>query len=224
MKTFSLKSLSPFALVGVLVLVALFALACSNQSTSMPSQPNQGTVMIVDFNINPNSKRALIGSSSHVFVGRIIAQEGDLADSEGRPKVAYSAEVLERIKGELPDQVRLAYITHAQGNVITFDGDPKLLLVNQPYLFIANYKPESDIYELFQGEYGTVEIIDDSHEAGLIAIYSDAYANELRSSDPNYYDEMAKDANSKIDAYPAIYNHLYPAPDQDADVYPDPKQ
>lgn len=190
MKFVSIKSI-PFLVLlslGLLMAVIFYNPRPRTQATST-------NYSSASYALDPSSKPALVGASSHVFVGRVI-QEQPSKRSSSLSTIDFTVEVSEHIKGDLPQQVTVGQFARRDGFILGITEGEELLNVDQSYLFIASYSEEIDVYLLLSGGYGTILINDDSQKAKLIAEYTEAYQNELPfdPGNPEYYRLMVESA------------------------------
>ena len=154
---------------------------------------------------DPTDERKIVGTSSNVFVGRMIAKVGETGGpGSGEPQTQFDVEVLENIKGSLSGTVT---VSQTGGNVeyiadrddpdagvkkgqkirqlVVFEGD-SLLEPGQEVLLATNHDPETNSYEIVSGPYGKT-LINDKQERkelkqerkNLVEKYKKAKENQI---------------------------------------------
>lgn len=137
-----------------------------------------------------NDLRRVVGASTDVFVGRVIAQVGEEGLPTSKPGYSiphtqFSVEVLETIKGDLSGEVVVnqtgGYAMDGAERVLVLeDGDP-LLVPGRMYVLAA--APDTETagrwYDVIAEGHGDVRIEDGRHKAEVIAAFARAHRDEF---------------------------------------------
>lgn len=135
-------------------------------------------------------------------MAKVIKIEGSENESSRRPRTFFLAEVLERIKGNLPQNITLAQFASLQNNVLLIEKCEQFLRSDETYLFITKYDETTKTYSIVSGGYGNIPITSEEQKAQLIALFVQAYHNEL-PFDPNNPQYNGSDESNLI--YPEPY-------------------
>lgn len=148
-----------------------------------------------------SDERVLMGVSSHAFLGRVIEQVGtegipiDNVDEE-IPQTQFAVEVLEVVKGGLPNTVTVnqsSGINKTTGNLELVEGDP-LLKPGEIVFFVTWYDPETGFYDIGGASHGAVRVENAAEQTTVIARFTEAALNEF---DP---DEALRSAAENADS------------------------
>lgn len=140
-----------------------------------------------------STKEKKVGVSDYVFVGRIdkidrteyrngtIKNENDKKKNLTDPNTIYSVEVIENIKGELPESAKIEVVQNGglskNKKSYEFIDDGRLLEENEYYIILASVP--FDEGELFISRGDSYKIIKDySADSNIIKEYKDAYENQ----------------------------------------------
>ncbi len=145
----------------------------------------------VDFVVDVTDDRALVGAADNVFIGRVIAQTGnkantpplDAGDTPGfSPQTQFSVEVLENIKGNLNGTITVSqYGGYEEKDGVTqlvlMKGD-KLLEPGKTYLFAAGFNDIDKWYTIVP-VYGDIPITNQTDYQNKLERFKKAYAHEI---------------------------------------------
>ena len=128
------------------------------------------STLIGEWSFDQTDIRKVVGVSSHIFVGRVVAvvgNEGVPTSGPGNnsiPQTQFSVEVLENVKGELAGTVIVSQAggRNHLGTFVEFEGDT-LLEVDKTYLLATWYESENNWYSIVAQRYGHV-VVDDAEK------------------------------------------------------------
>ena len=148
-------------------------------------------------------QRVLAGFADALFLGEVVKQTGSkgLPTSDPGaeiPQTQFSVKVIERITGDLPDEVVVSQgsaIDQATGDLLLLDGDP-LLVPGEVVLFAVNREPDLGWYAIVAGPYGALRTKDAADADRLVAVFTLAAANPYVPV-PNAETHQAKKAGKR---------------------------
>ena len=137
--------------------------------------------------------RKVVGVSTHIFAGRVVAvvgNEGIPTTGPGNvsiPRTQFSVEVLENIKGELSGTVIVDQIGGAGSDsiIVDLEGD-SLLQVGKTYLLATEYGPDDNWYGIVAQGYGNVLVEDATARTRDVERFRAAIAHQILPSSPEF--------------------------------------
>lgn len=110
--------------------------------------------------------RKLADFADNIFVGEVVARTGQVMDKR-IPETQFSVQVLENIKGSLPDLVTVNQEGgRVWGQPVLIEGD-SLVERGKTYLFVTRHSAVEEWYTLVS-VYGRLEISNDSERLQLV--------------------------------------------------------
>ena len=147
--------------------------------------PSFGTFVSVahpDYLKDMSDPRVLVGSSQDVFIGEVIAKQGQ-ARKRGWVETQYKVKVLEVFKGSLSGDVtvnRHGGYDRWTRTVHLVDGAPNMPEPGKSYLFATRSNSVED-WHTFAPGYGELQVLDNAHADEQRWIFTDAVENEIVS-------------------------------------------
>ena len=137
--------------------------------------------------------RKVVGRSSHIFVGRVVAvagNEGIPTSGPGNvtvPFTQFTVEMLENIKGELTGTVTVNQVGGSTdlGTNVDLESDA-LLEVGRSYLLATGYNPEKGWYRIIAQGYGNVVIDDAEKRSREVERFQSAIEHQILPSSPEF--------------------------------------
>ena len=169
-----LRGIVTLALVGILSLLAWLFLP-----------PSFGTFISVahpDYFKDMSDPRVLVGASQDVFVGEVIAKQGQTG-KYGYVETQYKVKVLEVFKGSLSGDVtanRHGGYDRWTRTVHSMDGAPNMPEPGKSYLFATRSNSVEGWHTVIPG-YGELQVRDNTHADELRRTFTDAVENEIVS-------------------------------------------
>lgn len=170
------------AAVTATVIIVAFGLQTLVQGFQESGTPVPAVVSIEpSYGYDFGDARVLVAFADNVFLGKVIEEVG----RKGRPTSApdieipqtqFAVQVLEVIKGSLPETVIVnqeSGIDKDTGKLYLIDGDP-LLMANETVLFAVAYEPEYDWYTLVAGPFSAIRAKDAAEANLLVARFEQA--------------------------------------------------
>jgi len=122
--------------------------------------------------------RELVGMTHNVFIGKVIAKNGDKRVMNHVPETQFKVLVVTNIKGSLDGEVIVDQVGGVLNNeTILYEGD-KLIEPGKVYLFATRFL-ESENWHTLVPIYGRLEISGDKVQANLIERFQKAYAEQI---------------------------------------------
>ncbi|WP_340819982.1 hypothetical protein [Methanolobus sp. WCC4] len=142
---------------------------------------NQQGIAHIDYVINVSDDRELVGSSSDIFIGKVIEQDG--TSTEPYLQTRFSVEVIETIKGNATGNVIVkqfgGYEYVFVWKYLTLAEDDELLQPGETYLFVTRGDDESGY--TFAPTYGNLLIEDQEDHQQKKLRFQKAFAEEIPS-------------------------------------------
>lgn len=137
--------------------------------------------------------RKVVGVSTHIFVGRVVAvvgNEGIPTSGPGNvsiPRTQFSVEVLENVKGELSGTVTVNQMGGADdgGINVELEGDT-LLEAGKTYLLATWYNSDSGWYSIIAEGYGNVQVKDVAARTREVERFRAAIAHQILPSSSEF--------------------------------------
>lgn len=137
--------------------------------------------------------RKVVGVSTHIFVGRVVAvagNEGIPTSGPGNvtiPRTQFSVSVLENVKGELSGTVTVNQMGGADdgGINVELEGDT-LLEVGKTYLLATWYDSDKSWYSIIAEGYGNVQVEDAAARTREVERFRAAIAHQILPSSPEF--------------------------------------
>ncbi len=189
--------------ITILLLVAIVSVIVILYTVRQANQPITTIYIRGSYVVNPKNTRALVGWASHVFVAKAKRLEGSIDDPSRREQTFFSAEVIDRIKGDLAQEITLSQFALLQNAVLSIAECEQFLQPDETYLFVTRYDETTNTYSIFSGGYGNIQITNEEQKSKLIAQFLEAYHNEL-PFDANNPEHVGSDQ------YAPIYPEPYP--------------
>jgi len=123
--------------------------------------------------------KQLVGWADNVFVGRVAGSAGTIYAASALPWNIYQVKVLENIKGDLPESVRVGQeggFSIEQNAMLLMDND-KLLAPGKEYLFVT--KADSRGWHTLVPGYGDIPIGASRQRRAITDKFKEAYAKEI---------------------------------------------
>lgn len=155
-----------------------------SKDNSEKSIINAHSTSIADF----SDKRILVGSSNNVFIGKVLQQSGT-KNLSVIPETQFSVQVLENIKGSLPEMVTVnqqggLHEKEGTKSLVLLEGD-NLLIPGQTYLFATRYLASENWYTIVPN-FGDILIEGDTAfdfgKEGKLRKNKDALITEFRNA------------------------------------------
>lgn len=161
-----------------------------------PSHPGHARVYNIETfrAFDAGDERQLVGFADNVFVGRVTERVGSEAfvgpvpesrdSAEGppatTPRTQFSVEVLDEIKGTLPDTVTVSQQGGRveQDAVALVEGDP-ILQPGQTVLFATRFDEREGWHQITSAKYGDVRIEGPEERARVVDTFEDAEENQI---------------------------------------------
>ena len=123
------------------------------------------STLIGEWSFDHTDIRKVVGGSSHIFVGRVLAvvgHEGIPTSGPGNvsiPRTQFSVEVLENIKGKLTGTVTVNQMggVNDVGIIVELEGDT-LLEVGRTYLLATWHSSDDGWHSIVAEGYGNVKV------------------------------------------------------------------
>ncbi|MFZ3167918.1 MAG: hypothetical protein WA130_09915 [Candidatus Methanoperedens sp.] len=145
-----------------------------------------------DAAINVTDDRELVGFADNVFIGKVIAQTGNKAntpppeagDTPGfSPQTQFSVEFLGNIKGKLNGIITVSQYggyeeKEGVNRLVNIEGD-KLLEPGKTYLFATRFNEIDGWHTIFVPNYGDLPITDQTDYKNKIERFKKAFAQEI---------------------------------------------
>lgn len=127
--------------------------------------------------IDINNPREVVGFSDNVFLGKVIKQVGTKS-LNAYPETQFEVEVLDNIKGELKDTIKVNQQGGYDGEYLFLMENDKLLVEGQTYLFATRYLKEENWHTVIPVG-GDIPFNSDEEKKELIEKYKKAYKEEI---------------------------------------------
>ena len=173
-KLWMLRGIVTLTSVGVVTLLAWLFLP--------PSFGAFVSVSHLDYFKDMSDPRVLVGSSQDVFIGEVIAKQGQTG-KYGYVETQYKVKILEVFKGSLSRDVtvnRHGGYDRWTRTVQLVDGAPNMPEPGKSYLFATRYNSVEG-WHTFAPGYGELEVRDKTHADELRRIFTNAVENETVS-------------------------------------------
>ena len=136
--------------------------------------------------------RKVVGASTHIFVGRLIAVVGNegVRVPGGRilPRTQFSVEALENIKDELSGTVIVVQNGRlADDGVIVALEEDALLEVGKTYLLATEYLPDDTWYRIVAHGYGNIEVEDAEKRSREVVRFRSAIEHQILPSSREFW-------------------------------------
>lgn len=152
------------AIIGSLIVAILVFEGASNSTSRFDTSQPTGSQGLSGI---PTDRASLVYWSTYIFLARIDSFDGvgTLPDNPGSaPRNYYSATITERIKGDIPDKVRIGQ----EGGDVLFEGDFMLKQGNE-YLIMASNTADIGFYQItVPGGMAQITIADSKQRAALV--------------------------------------------------------
>ena len=137
--------------------------------------------------------RKVVGASTHIFVGRVVAVVGNKGiptsgpGNEFIPRTQFSVEVLENIKGDLSGTVTVNQMggSDVSGTVVVMKGDT-LLEVGETYLLATWHSSDDGWHSIVAEGYGNVKVEDADKRSREVERYRSAIVHQILPSSPEF--------------------------------------
>ena len=162
--------------------------------------------MTSSWSFDQSDIRKVVGVSSHIFVGRVVAEVGNegipTSGGDTVPRTQFSVEVLENVKGELSGTVTVNQMGGADdgGINVALEGDT-LLEVGRTYLLATWYSSDDNWYSIVAEGYGNVQVEDAQTRTREVERFRAAIAHQILPSSPEF--EKAGPAPAQFKLPPA---------------------
>ena len=151
------------------------------------------STLIGEWSFDHTDIRKVVGGSSHIFVGRVLAvvgHEGIPTSGPGNvsiPRTQFSVEVLENIKGELTGTVTVNQMggVNDVGIIVKLEGDT-LLEVGRTYLLATWYNSDSGWYSIVAEGYGNVQVENAQKWSREVERFQSAIEHQILPSSPEF--------------------------------------
>ena len=151
------------------------------------------STLIGEWSFDQTDIRKVVGVSSHIFVGRVVAvvgNEGVPTSGPGNnsiPQTQFSVEVLENIKGELTGTVTVNQMggVNDVGIIVKLEGDT-LLEVGRTYLLATWYNSDSGWYSIVAEGYGNVQVENAQKWSREVERFQSAIEHQILPSSPEF--------------------------------------
>ncbi len=145
-----------------------------------------------DSAFNVTDDRELVGFADNVFIGKVIAQTGNKAntpppeagDTPGfSPQTQFSVEVLENIKGNLSGIITVSQHggyeeKNGVNRLVLMDGD-KLLEPGKTHLFATRFNYIDGWHTIVINNYGDLPIKDQTDRKNKVERFKKAFSQEI---------------------------------------------
>ncbi len=146
------------------------------------------------FVFNVTDDRELVGFADNVFIGKVIAQTGNKANTPppeagdvpgSSPQTQFSVEVLENIKGNLSGIITVSQEggyeeKNGVNRLVLMDGD-ELLEPGKTYLFATQFNDIDGWHAIIIPNYGNLPIKDQTDHKNKVERFKKAYSKEIPS-------------------------------------------
>ena len=164
------RSAAILALAGLAVAAAVLTLT-SGEDAAAP------LIVHSDNAVDTSDDRRLVGFADNVFVGRVLAKEGQ-TDELAMPETQFRVEVVTSIKGSLAGTVTVnQFGGTADGRAVLLEGD-QLLEAGQTYVLATRTRADRG-WETVVAQHGKVRVRGSDHGRQLEARFADAKAKEI---------------------------------------------
>jgi hypothetical protein len=129
--------------------------------------------------IDVSDTRQLVGWADNVFIGRVEAGIGTIYATSSLPWSLYRVRVLENIKGNLPEVVKVGQEGgfSIEQNTMLLMGDDMLLAAGNEYLFVT--KADSRGWHTLVPSYGDLPVGASRQRRAITDKFREAYAQEI---------------------------------------------
>ncbi|WP_078410727.1 hypothetical protein [Priestia abyssalis] len=166
-----------FIMLIMFVVIVFLFLSPSNVHKIIPGEPSIKTVSQGNPVADTSNIRELVGISDNVFIGKVTEQVGTKS-IRARPETQFKVEVLNNIKGDLHETVKVNQQGGYEWNkIILIEGD-KLLEKGKTYLFATRYLESENWHTVIPVD-GYIQIFNQEEQAKLVEKYSKAYEEEI---------------------------------------------
>lgn len=163
------RSAAVLALTGLAVAAAL--------TLASGEDPAAPLTVHSDNAVDTSDDRRLVGLADNVFVGRVLAREGQ-TDELAMPETQFRVEVVTTIKGSLAGTVTVnQFGGTADGRTVLLEDD-ELLEPGQTYLLATRTRADRG-WETVVAQHGKVKVRGPEHGRQLEARFADARAREI---------------------------------------------
>ncbi|MFX3673588.1 MAG: hypothetical protein ACE3JQ_03935 [Paenisporosarcina sp.] len=168
-----------WSLVIATAIVAAMALFIFVPNIFTNSHPENPVVITIDsdFVIDTSDPRQVVGISENVFLGKVVKQVGT-RNLSSYPETQFEVEVLENIKGELKDTIKVNQAGGYEGNELFLMEGDKQLIEGKTYLLATRYLVEENWHTVVPVG-GDIPFNNDEEKKGLIEKYKKAFEEEI---------------------------------------------